>query len=587
MITSLINSQFNDISNNIPDDINIDSFKMPITYLDNNCLFKIDTHVSDDLELYNDSSNNIYSNIFKPKNDFSINNIKYWNNYYTNNIHFLKDTQHIIKNFNIFDEVQDDYSNILLDVWDETKNQQGFYTKYNYLDWNILKPFNNYSSILLLLTLFNISTPILFFLTPLFILIIPFFILKYQGIPITFSIYFNIMKDLLKNQFFGGLLKQNNYSGQFAIFYFIACAIFFIIQAYSNFKTCIDLYNNIKHVNTYICDLKKYFINSRNNMKKFKSISIHCDTYIPFINDLNKHENEILLFIKEIDIISPFNHSPKKVLEFGELLKIYYFIHANKNLEKAIQFSFGFEGYIYNLKRIHSLSIDNHISFAQFSTLKKDSCSIKKQVYPPIYDSNDAIFNDFNLSKNAIITGPNASGKTTTLKTTIINVILTQQLGIGFYKQCKINPYSHIHSYINIPDTSNRDSLFQAESRRCKDIIDRIVENNDKRHLCIFDELYSGTNPDEAPKAGYSFLKYLNKFSNVDLILTTHYSFICKKFKKSKKITNYQMKVDTIGDDHNFTYNIIPGISEHKGAIKVLRDMNYPTEIINTFTNLK
>ena len=38
----------------------------------------------------------------------------------------------------------------------------------------------------------------------------------------------------------------------------------------------------------------------------------------------------------------------------------------------------------------------------------------------------------------------------------------------GFYYKAKINPYHHFHCYINIPDTCDRDSLFQAEARRCR-----------------------------------------------------------------------------------------------------------------------
>jgi DNA mismatch repair ATPase MutS len=145
-------------------------------------------------------------------------------------------------------------------------------------------------------------------------------------------------------------------------------------------------------------------------------------------------------------------------------------------------------------------------------------------------------------------------------------------------------PYTHIHSYLNIPDTSGRDSLFQAESRRCKEIIDIIREQNpDKtRHFCTFDELFSGTNPHEASSAGHAFLSYLNTFKNVNFILTTHYLRICKQFKVSEHIQNYKMDV-RISEDGTFkyTYKIKKGISSIKGGIRVLKDMDYPKEIID------
>jgi hypothetical protein len=87
------------------------------------------------------------------------------------------------------------------------------------------------------------------------------------------------------------------------------------------------------------------------------------------------------------------------------------------------------------------------------------------------------------------------------LKTTMINVIFSQQLGIGFYSSCILNPYTHIFSYLNIPDTSSYDSLFQAEARRCKVILDDIQNYPEKdgyRHFYIFDEIFSGTSPTQA-----------------------------------------------------------------------------------------
>ena len=38
--------------------------------------------------------------------------------------------------------------------------------------------------------------------------------------------------------------------------------------------------------------------------------------------------------------------------------------------------------------------------------------------------------------------------------------------------------------------------------------------------------------------------------------------------------------------NHEFTYKMIPGVSELKGAIKILKDMDYPDEIIKTFENI-
>jgi DNA mismatch repair ATPase MutS len=204
---------------------------------------------------------------------------------------------------------------------------------------------------------------------------------------------------------------------------------------------------------------------------------------------------------------------------------------------------------------------------------------MKGVYYPHLKD--DAVKNDINCTDNNIVTGPNAAGKTTMVKSVIINVLLSQQFGCGFYDTCKINPYDQIHSYINIPDTSGRDSLFQAEATRCKHILSSISENPDDNVLCVFDELFSGTNPYEAISAASAYLKHICSLKNVSFLLTTHFLDLCKKLDKLDNVKNMQMQVVTKDNDFQYTYKVINGISKVKGGIKVLRDLGYPEHIVD------
>jgi DNA mismatch repair ATPase MutS len=164
---------------------------------------------------------------------------------------------------------------------------------------------------------------------------------------------------------------------------------------------------------------------------------------------------------------------------------------------------------------------------------------------------------------------------------------MSQQFGCGFYKKCNLHLYDNFHCYLNIPDTSGRDSLFQAEARRCKQILNSCIDTQPlQRHLCVFDELYSGTNPDEATQSSTAFLNYLSTNKNVISILTTHYVDICKNVKDNKRICNYKMNTEPVIDDHNkntnfnYTYKLKKGISRVNGGIKVLIDLDYPDEIV-------
>jgi DNA mismatch repair ATPase MutS len=295
----------------------------------------------------------------------------------------------------------------------------------------------------------------------------------------------------------------------------------------------------------------------------------------------------VLIDIKRIlDVHETSDFSVFDIGKIGSLLKNYYELHSNQEYERSLRYSMGFEGFLDNLR-----GLKLHVSKKDVFSVginDENACNFKGQYYPLQIEDDKCVKNNCDLSKKIIITGPNASGKTTLLKTTTINIICSQQIGMGFFAEgSTINPYTHIHSYLNIPDTSQRDSLFQAESRRCKDILD-IIQSASKtsRHFGIFDELYSGTNPDEATKSGYAFLKYLSKYSNVDFILTTHYNKICLKLNKNENIQNYKMNVIE-GDDGNleYTYKMKRGISKVQGAIKILEDMKYPQEIIDEVKN--
>ncbi len=239
-------------------------------------------------------------------------------------------------------------------------------------------------------------------------------------------------------------------------------------------------------------------------------------------------------------------------------------------------YSFGFHGYIDNIMGIqHNIKI-NKMNYCSFN--KKKNTKFKNAFF---CNNDKPVKNTYEINKKYIITGPNASGKTTLLKTTLLNILLSQQIGCGFYKKANINPYKYIHCYLNIPDTTGRDSLFQAEARRCKEIIE-ITKDKNERHFCIFDELYSGTNPYEAEASSYSFINYLSKFKNVDFMMTTHLINLCKNIDKNTNIINYNMKTIPINKyDFKYTYFLEKGISNIKGAVKVLKELDYPKDIID------
>ena len=107
------------------------------------------------------------------------------------------------------------------------------------------------------------------------------------------------------------------------------------------------------------------------------------------------------------------------------------------------------------------------------------------------------------------------------------------------------------------------------------DILNHVSSHSqNNRHLCVFDELFSGTNPYEAVASAIAYIEYLNKKSNVQFILTTHYIDLCEYFEKEKtSVNNYTLEQK---------YLLKTGISRIRGGIKVLEDLQFPDEILKT-----
>jgi hypothetical protein len=545
--------------------------------------------VSTDLELLvAGSDDSIYKHLFLPKNEFAKNMIPEWRKSYTTNTEFLTDSQYIIQSMGKYNHLclmSSEYNvncDSISEIWKDIKQNDMFLDKYNYLDWDMLMHLNESTSFLQALSCVHIMSPVISLLLPFFVLILPFLVLNIRGIPITFSKYIEVLKDIARNHFIGKLLNADSFSLDKVIYLLITFALY-LLQVYQNANLCKKFYENILTINENLCELQKYTDHSIKSMESFLELSKELPTYSEFNKTIETECNALRHLHAELGGIYPFELSINKFNNIGYMLKCYYSLYSNPSYEHSLSYSVGFEGYVNNLLGVYENISNKHVSFANFTDPSGNEPSIKQQYYPPLIGENPTK-NDCSLNKNIILSAPNKAGKTTILKTTTLNIIFSQQLGCGFYESAEFTPYTHIHSYLNIPDTSERDSLFQAESRRCKEILDVIRDSGEhSNHFCLIDELFSGTNPTEASRAGSAFLEYLSNMNNVTFLLTTHYISICKKFKKSDKIQNYKMDVLVLEDGtFKYKYKMKKGISKIKGAVRVLKDMDYPDEIIKS-----
>ena len=555
----------------------IEQFQLPIYHLEDK--IKLEDHITNDLELKKtetETETSLYNNVFNPGNiEYANSTLPLWSEYYTANKQFLKDSQKLISADIPIIDISNNYDNIR-EIWTEIITETSFEEKYQYLDWSWLKTLNNSAEFLQCMSLYNMTSPIISLALPIFLLIIPFFLLKIQGIPITTAKYFEILKQVFQKHQLGQIFSVASASWEKRI-YILVTFVFYSVQVYQNVMSCIRFTSNMEKLHQQIFIMRDYADETIKKMDKFAECCEKLNSYDSFVDKMKMKRYVLCAMRDDFNKVTPHKFSLKKIFQTGHLLKCFYQLYKRQPYHDALEYSFKFNGYLHNITMMKKSLKDKHIAKCKFG---RGKTKFVDAYFPALMESSP-VKNTYDLNKHILITGPNAAGKTTLLKTTIFNILFSQQTGYGFYKSATITPFDYIHSYINIPDTSARDSLFQAEARRCKNILDVIEESgNTTRHFCIFDELYSGTNPYEAIGSATSFLKYLNKNKNITYMITTHFLDLCRRLNKEKCVLNSHMKIDKVGDDFTYSYKLAEGISDIKGGIKVLKDLEYPEEII-------
>ena len=560
-------------------------FKMPIFYNDKK--MKIKQHIVTDLELVKtiDASGckPIYNYFFNNDNDVSEKLIEQVADYYTTDVDFITQNQELLKSYNGCDKKYTAYSpnyGNIMEIWNEIKCETDFKEKYYYLDWPMLEFLNKSEHFLQFMSMYNLASPIISLLVPVFILIVPFFIIKLKGLELTVNEYIEVLKVLAQSHAIGKLFTQFNDVSLNEKIYLVISAAFYFFSIYQNVTVCLKFHNNMIKIHKHFDEISNYIDYTIKSMDNYLIYSSDLPTQNVFNNVLREKKQILENLKKKFAFITEYNvTSVKKIQEIGHILKYFYELHDDLVYNEVIMYSLGFNGYVDCLEGLQKNIEERKINYSAF-VKSKGKAQFKNNYYGPLKDENP-IKNTIKFKKNIIVTGPNASGKTTILKSTLINIILTQQFGCGFYDSAQINPFKYIHCYLNIPDTSGRDSLFQAEARRCKDILDLIKTNEDETHFCGFDELYSGTNPDEAVTSSTAFMNYIIKNPNVHCILTTHFIKVCKKLQKNKNIINCHMETEKKDNMLIYKYKLVDGISDVKGGVAVLTAMDYPKEIIS------
>lgn len=168
------------------------------------------------------------------------------------------------------------------------------------------------------------------------------------------------------------------------------------------------------------------------------------------------------------------------------------------------------------------------------------------------------------------LTGANMAGKSTLIKS-VGSAVFLAHIGMGVpAKKMKLTLFDGLLSNINVVDNiAKGESYFFNEVQRIKNTIEKI--NDGKKWLVLIDELFKGTNVQDAMKCSLAVIKGLIKIKNSLFILSTHLYEIGDELKNYPNISFRYFETDVKDDQLKFSYQLKEGISNDRIGYVILK----------------
>jgi DNA mismatch repair ATPase MutS len=306
-------------------------------------------------------------------------------------------------------------------------------------------------------------------------------------------------------------------------------------------------------------ELKEYQEDFKIIWNKFKSISrlsIFLHIGVGFVSDLYDFILDYIRILTHVDIVVLYYLSDKIkdnmewVNRFCEIIGL---------LDAAIAIA----------------EYRRQLPFYCIPILSNDKEKSMKVVdlYHPLLDN--PITNSINIANGILITGSNASGKSTFIKSIAINAILSQTINTSITKEYQGNFYK-IYTSMDLKDNiKTNESYYIVEIKAIKRILNQIEEKIPT--LCCIDEVLRGTNTIERIAASSQILKHIGS-KNAICITATH--DIELTYLLEKEYDNYHFTEEIREDGILFPYTLIDGRAKTRNAIKLLEIMEYPINIL-------
>ena len=438
-----------------------------------------------------------------------------------------------------------------------------------YFKTSYLKMFNDNENTMLIYNYFRIIfSPVYGLLSPLLLVILPYLYLHFfTNMRFSFKMYIKLFKMSIfgtpnENMFGHTAPKWSRYFS----------------MAMTIFMYCQNIYNSYeisKNTNEIINEIHKKL----NDLREFIDLS----------DQIHKLTKEIFKDIEykpcfECIKNSVFKTKPNIFSNKGKILVSYRKVVANKDEIKSL---IKYIGTIDSFMSIVTLYQNNpdHYCLATYDNNTRPNL-IVNDLWHCCLDNKTVVKNNISMGNNVLpnnilITGPNAGGKSTFIKSLTISVLLSQTLCISNCSYINLTPFSIINTYLNIPDCKGKESLFEAEMHRARDHIN-ILKSLDKEKFgfVVMDEIFSSTNPEEGISGGYAIGEKLSEFNNSIACITTHFSYLTN-LEKSGNYKNYRIPI-TRDPENNivYPYKVKEGISNQFIALELLKKKGFDESLV-------
>ncbi len=197
-----------------------------------------------------------------------------------------------------------------------------------------------------------------------------------------------------------------------------------------------------------------------------------------------------------------------------------------------------------------------------------------RDIYHPLIEG--AVANSIQADRPVLVTGSNASGKSTFLKTIGVGAILAQTIytvPAKQYESCFFRVFSSMALADNL---ESGESYYMVEIKSLKRILDAIPSGG-APVLCFIDEVLRGTNTVERISASSKILESMSG-KPVLCFAATHDIELTALL--SGVYDNYHFEEQIEGNDVLFSYKLYPGRAATRNAIRLLAIMGYEEGII-------